>query len=81
MTAAGFHGYVSTLANGMPLVDARYKVFLERFLSSLRIKLLWSHLGVRNRILAGRARKYYRSIVAMIRGAIRSPIYGISSTA
>lgn len=48
MTAAGFHGYVSTLANGMPLVDARYKVFLENFLSSLRIKILWSHLGVRN---------------------------------
>lgn len=48
MTEAGFHGFVSTLANGMPLVDARYKVFLEKLLTSLRIKILWSHLGVRN---------------------------------
>ena len=48
MTEAGFHGFVSTLANGMPLVDARYKVFLENVLSSLGIKILWSHLGVRN---------------------------------
>ncbi|MGZ8444489.1 MAG: class I SAM-dependent methyltransferase [Candidatus Binatia bacterium] len=48
MTEAGFHGFVSTLANGMHLVDARYKVFLEKLLTSLRIKILWSHLGVRN---------------------------------
>lgn len=53
MTEAGFHGYVSTLANGMPLVDARYKVVLEKLLSSLRIKILWSHLGVRNVFLVG----------------------------
>lgn len=48
MTEAGFHGFVSTRTNGLPLVDARYKVYLENLLSALRIKFLWSHLGVRN---------------------------------
>lgn len=53
MTEAGFHGFVSTLATGMPLVDARYKVFLENLLSTLRINFMWSHLGVRNVFLVG----------------------------
>lgn len=53
MTEAGFHDFVSPLATGMPLVDARYKVFLEKFLSTLHIKIMWSHLGVRNVFLVG----------------------------
>ena len=30
------------------MVSAGFKIFLEDTLSSLRIKMLWSHLGVRN---------------------------------
>jgi hypothetical protein len=33
------------------MVDARLKVFLERWLSRFEINLMWSHLGVRNVLL------------------------------
>jgi cyclopropane fatty-acyl-phospholipid synthase-like methyltransferase len=53
MSAAGFKNFVSTRTTGMPLVNARRKVFLENLLSTLRVKLMWSHLGVRNVFLMG----------------------------
>ncbi|HXV78479.1 MAG TPA: class I SAM-dependent methyltransferase [Candidatus Binatia bacterium] len=45
---AGFSGFRSTLTWRLPMIDAGYKVFLEQFLTTLRFKLLWTHLGVRN---------------------------------
>jgi len=48
---AGFAGFRSTLTSRLPMVDARLKVFLERMLWRLKIKLMWSHLGVRNVLL------------------------------
>ena len=48
LTDAGFAGFRSTLTSRLPMVDAHLKVFLERWLSRLKIKLMWSHLGVRN---------------------------------
>ncbi|GEM_PF-4329972 len=47
----GFQRFRTTLTSGAPVVDARWKIFLESFLSGLRIKILWSHLGVRNVLL------------------------------
>ncbi len=35
----------------MPLVDARFKIFLEKMLVLSRLNILWSHLGVRNVLL------------------------------
>ncbi len=55
MSEAGFHDFVSTRTRGMPLVDARRKVILERLLSILHIKFMWSHLGVRNVFLIGQS--------------------------
>ena len=51
LTQAGFHHLRSTLATRPPLVDARLKVFLERAMFGLKIKTLWSHLGIRNVLL------------------------------
>ena len=48
MTAAGFKTFRSSLTDRLPMVDARWKVFLESFFSKFKIKILWSHLGVRN---------------------------------
>ena len=48
MTEGRFRGYASTLADDVPLIDAGYKVVLEKLLSSMPIKILWSHLGARN---------------------------------
>jgi len=48
---AGFRSFRSTLTSRLPLVDARFKVFMERFMSSAGIKILWTHLGVRNVLL------------------------------
>ena len=45
---AGFGGFRSTLTSRLPMVNARVKVFLERLLWRLKIKIMWSHLGVRN---------------------------------
>ena len=47
----GFQRFRTTLTSNSPVVDARWKIFLERFFSNLRIKILWSHLGVRNVLL------------------------------
>ncbi len=51
MKHAGFRNLQSTLFTRPQMVDARFKIFLENFLSALRIKTLWSHLGVRNILL------------------------------
>jgi hypothetical protein len=48
---AGFSGFRSTLTSRLPMVDARLKVFLERWLWLLKVKIMWSHLGVRNVLL------------------------------
>lgn len=53
MSQAGFHDFVSTRTTGMPLVPAQRKVLLEKLLSTLHIRILWSHLGVRNVFLIG----------------------------
>jgi ubiquinone/menaquinone biosynthesis C-methylase UbiE len=51
LTNAGFGDFRTTLTSRLPMVDARMKVFLERWLSRMKIKLMWSHLGVRNVLL------------------------------
>lgn len=51
MRRAGFREFCSPLFNSPPMVDTGFKVFLERVMSALRLKILWSHLGVRNILL------------------------------
>jgi len=48
---AGFRDFRSTLTSQLPLVDARLKVYMERLMWSAGIKILWTHLGVRNVLL------------------------------
>ncbi|MGH7905252.1 MAG: class I SAM-dependent methyltransferase, partial [Candidatus Binataceae bacterium] len=48
MTRAGFSRFQVPLFAGPPLVNAKYKTALERAMAALRIKILWSHLGIRN---------------------------------
>lgn len=48
---AGFRRFRSTMTSRPPLVDARWKIVLETVLSSARMKIMWSHLGVRNILL------------------------------
>jgi ubiquinone/menaquinone biosynthesis C-methylase UbiE len=55
MRQAGFDGFQSLLFNRYPLwVDATFKVFLEDWLTRLKVRILWSHLGVRNILLLGK---------------------------
>ena len=51
LTRAGFRRCRSTLTSRPPLVDARWKILLERLLLLARLKILWTHLGVRNVLL------------------------------
>lgn len=54
MRQAGFTDFRSCLFNRFGGgVNARWKIFLEEALTSLRIRMLWSHLGVRNILLLG----------------------------
>ena len=53
MTTAGFREFRSYLFNSPPMVSAFWKVYLEEMLSKLGIKILWSHLGVRNVLVMG----------------------------
>ena len=60
MSQAGFGPFLSPLFSQPPMVSTRFKIFMEDTLSSLRTRMLWSHLGVRNvlveaakRLLAG----------------------------
>jgi SAM-dependent methyltransferase len=48
MREAGFREFASPLFRKPPMVSTRFKIFLEETLSSLRVGILWSHLGVRN---------------------------------
>jgi 2-polyprenyl-3-methyl-5-hydroxy-6-metoxy-1,4-benzoquinol methylase len=52
MGRAGFGNFRSCLFNKCVIgIDAKWKVFLEKFLTFCRINILWSHLGVRNILL------------------------------
>jgi SAM-dependent methyltransferase len=51
LRGAGFRRFRSTLTSRPPLVDARWKICLETILSRARIRIMWSHLGVRNVLL------------------------------
>ena len=51
LSKVGFGHFRSTLTSRMPLVDARFKIFLERILVLSRLNIMWSHLGVRNVLL------------------------------
>jgi len=51
LARAGFRRFRSTLTSRMPLVDARFKIFLEKMLVLSRLTIMWSHLGVRNVLL------------------------------
>ncbi len=48
MSQAGFGQFRSPLFRQRPMVSTQFKIFMEDALSSLRTRLLWSHLGVRN---------------------------------
>jgi hypothetical protein len=48
MRRAGFGQFLSPLFRKPPMVSTRFKIFLEEALSALRMRTLWSHLGVRN---------------------------------
>lgn len=48
MKGAGFRNFQAPLLSRGLLVRARFKVLLENLWSRLRIKILWSHLGIRN---------------------------------
>jgi hypothetical protein len=51
LTKAGFRHFRSTLTSRLPVVDARFKIFVERMLVLSRLPIMWSHLGVRNVLL------------------------------
>jgi ubiquinone/menaquinone biosynthesis C-methylase UbiE len=51
LAKVGFGRFRSTMTSRLPLVDARWKIFLERLLVLSRLSIMWSHLGVRNVLL------------------------------
>lgn len=51
LAKAGFRRMRSTITARPPLVGVGWKIALESFLFRSRIKLMWSHLGVRNVLL------------------------------
>ena len=55
LTRMGFTDFQTLMFNRFPfVVNARVKVHLERFLTRFKIRVLWSHLGVRNILLLAR---------------------------
>jgi SAM-dependent methyltransferase len=54
MDAAGFRDFCSPLFRTPPMVDTRFKIFIEQALSRLHIGVLWSHLGIRNVLVVAR---------------------------
>ena len=48
MRRAGFGRFLSPLFRKPPMVSTRFKIFLEEALTAVRMRTLWSHLGVRN---------------------------------
>lgn len=53
MSRAGLNQFRSPLFRQPPMVSTRFKILLEDALSSLRIRALWSHLGIRNVLVVG----------------------------
>lgn len=53
MRRAGFRRFYTTVFNFTSLVDASFKISLETWMAALRIKVFWSHFGVRNILLVG----------------------------
>ena len=51
LTRAGFRRFRSTMTSRLPVIDARWKIFLERLLLLSHLNIMWSHLGVRNVLL------------------------------
>jgi ubiquinone/menaquinone biosynthesis C-methylase UbiE len=51
LRSSGFRRFRSTLTARSPLVGAGWKVLLETVLSRTGVKIMWSHLGVRNVLL------------------------------
>jgi SAM-dependent methyltransferase len=56
MRRAGFRDFASPLFRKPPMVSASFKIFLENTLRRFRVRVLWSHLGVRNVLLVGHKR-------------------------
>jgi len=54
MTRAGFSEFRAPLFREPPMVGAGFKVALETLLSTLRVRTMWSHLGIRNICLVGK---------------------------
>jgi SAM-dependent methyltransferase len=54
MRRAGFVEFVSPLLTRPPMVDVRFKMYLEQALSRAHIGVFWSHLGVRNVLVVAR---------------------------
>ena len=57
MSGLGFGEFRSTVFNKPPLVSCCFKAFLENLLFTLRVPVLWSHLGVRNILLVSTKRE------------------------
>lgn len=48
MRRAGFQKFQTTPFYRPRLIDVRWKILLERWLSICRVRVFWSHLGIRN---------------------------------
>jgi len=48
MRAADFTMFLSPMLRGRPLVGTGFKIAMESAMSTMRLPILWSHLGVRN---------------------------------
>ncbi len=53
MKRAGFSRFRTPMFKSVPMVDAGFKVAMENAMTAVRLKVLWSHLGVRNICLVG----------------------------
>lgn len=51
MRGAGFTDFHVPMFKGPPMVNARFKILMEDVFTALHVKILWSHLGVRNVLL------------------------------
>lgn len=48
MQRAGFHKFQTTFMNRPWLVNVKWKILLESWMAASRLKIFWSHLGIRN---------------------------------
>ena len=75
MTEAGFHGFASTLGQRHAFGRRPLQRVLENLLSSLRIKILWSHLGcAMYSCWPGRNRDSRIAVILPVTGASSRPI-------